>query len=94
MADEPFKPSGLCFSPDYKKCYVADTGISHYPNAKSVIWVYDVDGKRLRNGGNGTMVGQVTAHLAQANALPSDLKVEQANLEDVFLALTGKQIRS
>lgn len=44
--------------------------------------------------GNGAMVGQVTAHLAQANALPSDLKVEQANLEDVFLALTGKQIRS
>jgi gluconolactonase len=50
VADEPFKPNGLCFSPDYKKCYVADTGVSHYPNAKSVIWVYDVDGKRLRNG--------------------------------------------
>ncbi|WP_088284582.1 SMP-30/gluconolactonase/LRE family protein [Ideonella sp. A 288] len=49
VADEPFKPNGICFSPDYKKCYVADTGISHYPNAKSVIWVYDVDGKRLRN---------------------------------------------
>jgi len=25
------------------------TGVSHYPTAKSVIWVYDVDGKRLRN---------------------------------------------
>ncbi|MEO5697591.1 MAG: SMP-30/gluconolactonase/LRE family protein [Burkholderiaceae bacterium] len=49
VADEPFKPNGLCFSPDYKKCYVADTGISHYPEAKSVIWVYDVDGKALRN---------------------------------------------
>ncbi len=51
VADEPFKPNGLCFSPDYKKCYVADTGLSHYPSAKSVIWVYDVDtSKRLRNG--------------------------------------------
>lgn len=49
VADEPFKPNGICFSPDYRKCYIADTGISHYPNAKSVIWVYDVDGKRLRN---------------------------------------------
>jgi gluconolactonase len=39
VADEPFKPNGLCISPDYKKCYVADTGISRYPNAKSVIWV-------------------------------------------------------
>lgn len=50
VADEPFKPNGLCFSPDFKKCYVADTGLSHYPEAKSVIWVYDTDGKTLRNG--------------------------------------------
>lgn len=48
VADEPFKPNGICFSPDFKKVYVADTGISHYDEAKSVIWVYDVDGKRLR----------------------------------------------
>ncbi len=50
VTDEPFKPNGLCFSPDFKKVYVADTGISHYPEAKSVIWVYDVDGKKLKNG--------------------------------------------
>ena len=51
VTDEVQKPNGLCFSPDFKKVYVADTGVSHYPNAKSVIWVYDVDGaKRLRNG--------------------------------------------
>ena len=31
VADELFKPNGLCFSPDYKKLYVADTGASHYP---------------------------------------------------------------
>jgi gluconolactonase len=49
VADEPFKPNGLCFSPDYKKCYIADTGLSHYSNAKSVIWVYDLDGKKLKN---------------------------------------------
>ncbi len=50
VADEPMKPNGLCFSPDYRKCYVADTGISHYPDAKSVVWVYDVEGTSLRNG--------------------------------------------
>jgi gluconolactonase len=49
VADEPFKPNGLCFSPDYKKLYVADTGITHYPEAKSQIWVYDVDGTKLKN---------------------------------------------
>ncbi|MGH8759444.1 MAG: SMP-30/gluconolactonase/LRE family protein, partial [Burkholderiales bacterium] len=37
VADEPFKPNGLCFSPDLKKVYIADTGLSHYPTAKSVI---------------------------------------------------------
>ena len=48
VADQPFKPNGLCFSPDFKKVYVADTGVSHYPNAKSVIWVYDIDGERVK----------------------------------------------
>jgi gluconolactonase len=50
VADQPFKPNGLCFSHDYKKLYVADTGVSHYDKAKSVIWVYDVDGAKLANG--------------------------------------------
>ena len=49
VADEPFKPNGLCFSPDYRTCYIADTGASHYPEAQKIIWAYDVDGPRLRN---------------------------------------------
>ena len=49
VAEEPFKPNGLCFSHDYRKLYIADTGISHYPEAKSQIWVYDVDGATLKN---------------------------------------------
>lgn len=48
VTDEPFKPNGLCFSPDFKKCYVAETGASHYDNAPKNIWVFDViDGKKL-----------------------------------------------
>jgi gluconolactonase len=43
VTDEIFKPNGLCFSPDYKKLYVADTGASHYPNAPRNIKVWDVD---------------------------------------------------
>jgi len=31
--DEMFKPNGICFSPDYKKLYVCDTGASHYEKA-------------------------------------------------------------
>ncbi len=49
VADEPFKPNGLCFSPDYRTLYVADTGASHYPEAERIIWAFDVDGPRLRN---------------------------------------------
>ena len=50
VTDEIFKPNGLCFSPDYKKLYVADTGRSHYENAPANIKVWDVDGKKLRRG--------------------------------------------
>ena len=51
VTDEIFKPNGLCFSPDYKKLYVADTGASHYEEAPKNIKVWDVvDTKRLRGG--------------------------------------------
>jgi gluconolactonase len=50
VTDEPRKPNGMCFSHDYKKVYIADTGKSHYPDAKSIIWVYDIDGDKLKNG--------------------------------------------
>jgi gluconolactonase len=38
VTDEGFKPNGLCFSPDYKKLYVADTG---GPDPRGID-VYDV----------------------------------------------------
>ena len=45
VADSFGQPNGLCFSPDYKKLYICDTG-----DAKD-IHVFDVaDGKSLRNG--------------------------------------------
>src|SRR5438093_3030 len=45
--DELYKPNGLCFSPDYKKLYIADTG----GPTKQGIRTYDVvDEKKLRNG--------------------------------------------
>jgi gluconolactonase len=51
VTNELFKPNGLCFSPDYKKLYICDTGSTHYPEAPNIIKVYDVaDGTKLRNG--------------------------------------------
>ncbi|HLJ57345.1 MAG TPA: SMP-30/gluconolactonase/LRE family protein [Chthonomonadaceae bacterium] len=51
VLDDMFMPNGLCFSPDYNRLYVADSGISHYPEAPRNIRVYDVrDSVRLTNG--------------------------------------------
>jgi gluconolactonase len=43
VGDEFGGPNGLCFSPDYRRLYVADTG------GAREIRVFDVDGTRLRN---------------------------------------------
>jgi len=51
VTDDLFKPNGLCFSPDYKTLYIADTGASHYPEAPRNIRAYDVvDGVKLTHG--------------------------------------------
>jgi gluconolactonase len=43
ITDDVTGPNGICFSPDYKKVYVADTGTRE-------IKVWDLDGKTIRNG--------------------------------------------
>ena len=43
-SDEFGAPNGICFSPDYKKVYVADTG------APREVRVFDLDGTALRRG--------------------------------------------
>lgn len=49
--DQPEKPNGLCFSPDYNRLYVVDTGASHKPGHPRHILVYEVeDNCRLVNG--------------------------------------------
>ena len=44
--------------------------------------------------GSGALLANVATALAQYNIAPADLRVEQADLEDVFLALTGRTIRA
>ena len=44
VTDELNEPNGICFSPDYKKVYICDTGTGRE------VRVYDLDGKTLRNG--------------------------------------------
>ena len=44
--------------------------------------------------GTGPLLAHVATALAKHNITPSDLSVSQPDLEDVFLALTGKTIRA
>jgi gluconolactonase len=51
VTDEIYKPNGLCFSPDYSKLYIADTGSSHYPGVPEVIKVWNVVDEKTLSGG-------------------------------------------
>ena len=50
MADTGQVSSMLCFSPDFKKCYVVDTGATDGPQYPANIIVFDVANNALRNG--------------------------------------------
>jgi gluconolactonase len=51
LNDEIKKPNGLCFSPDYRTLYVADTAPTHFPAEKAKIWAFTLqdNGRRLTN---------------------------------------------
>ncbi|MGV9778193.1 ABC transporter ATP-binding protein [Streptosporangium sp. NPDC003464] len=50
------------------------------------------EGGRIEVTGTGDLLVAVTTALASAGVVPADLRVEQATLDDAFLALTGKKI--
>lgn len=72
------------------------------PNGFQAARLEDVSGvtavhqhnQQITISGNGPLLAHVAAALAQHNIAPADLRVQQANLEDVFLALTGRTIRN
>jgi gluconolactonase len=75
VSDEPFKPNGLCFSPDYKKLYVAETGASHYETAPKNIWVFDViDAKKLGPAKEFASMKMTISHSAISKIPPENVK--------------------
>jgi gluconolactonase len=51
VASDMMKPNGICFSPDEKKLYIVDTGLTAEQGVPHPIRVYDVEGgKGLKNG--------------------------------------------
>ena len=74
VTDEIYKPNGLCFSPDYEKLYIADTGSSHYPEAAKEIKVWDiVDKKSLRNGKRFVSMELEGVGTGQADGIRADV---------------------
>lgn len=51
------------------------------------------EGHEIVVTGEGALMAHVAAAVAQREMAPQDLRAEQATLEDVFLALTGRTIR-
>lgn len=50
VVDDFTQPNGLCFTPDEKKLYIAESGSSHDDTVPSIIRVFDVEGERLSGG--------------------------------------------
>lgn len=69
VVDDFVQPNGLCFSPDEKRLYVAESGSSHDAGVPSIVRVFDVDGDRLRGGG-------VFCHID--NGLPDGIRCDIA----------------
>jgi gluconolactonase len=60
ITDEMTGPNGLCFSPDFKKLYVADTGTGRE------VRVFDVDGSSARNAKRHVQLNDPTSNAAAA----------------------------
>jgi ABC-2 type transport system ATP-binding protein len=54
----------------------------------------DVDGSQVTVHGSGQLLLRVATALTAQNLDPLDLRVERPNLEDVFIALTGRALRA
>jgi ABC-2 type transport system ATP-binding protein len=53
----------------------------------------DRDGDQVIVTGDGPLLATVAAALADKAVAVADLRSEEANLEDAFLALTGRALR-
>ncbi|MFJ2028063.1 ABC transporter ATP-binding protein [Streptosporangium sp. NPDC087985] len=88
-------PSGLISQVDHRQrvrfrpsAAFDDAALSALPEVEGV----SRDGGRVEVTGTGNLLLAVTTALAEAGVVPADLRVEQATLDDAFLALTGKKI--
>lgn len=66
VTDEVTMPNGLCFSPDYSRLYVADSGTGE-------LRVWDVDGARLRRGRSFARIALPDGSRSSADGIRCDV---------------------
>jgi gluconolactonase len=69
VSDDLHKPNGLCFSPDYKKLYIADTG----GPAPRGIQVYDVVSERKLAGSRRFVSMEMDGRAGGADGIRADV---------------------
>ncbi len=67
---------------------VADSVLTELPGVTDV----SHSGDQVTVTGTGNLAHAVTLALAQKQIVPGDLRIEQASLDDAFLALTGRKL--
>ncbi|MGI5268173.1 ABC transporter ATP-binding protein [Nonomuraea sp. CA-218870] len=67
---------------------VADSVLTSLPEVKEVVRT----GDQVVVTGIGNLAPAVTLALAEQGIVPNDLRIEQATLDDAFLALTGRKL--
>lgn len=89
-------PANLIKSLNQEKRVVFTPNISFDPELlryNNGVTGYEWNGRQLVVRGQGALLQHVAAELEAQGVTPTDLRLESATLEDVFLMLTGKQIR-
>ncbi|WP_327292876.1 ABC transporter ATP-binding protein [Streptomyces sp. NBC_01198] len=71
-----FRPSGP----------LDEGGLRALPEVSTLTW----HGPQIELTGTGNLVGAVTSLLARRQVIAADLRVDQATLDDAFIALTGR----
>jgi len=73
LTDELSRPNGIAFSPDYSKCYVANS------DPEKAIWmVYEI--KEDKSFKSGKVFFDATSMISEGKGLPDGLKVNKENI--------------
>lgn len=73
VADDYVKPNGLAFSPDERRLYISDTGVTHTPGGPAHIRAHDVGADGSLSG--GAVLAECTAGLFDGFRLDSSGRI-------------------